>query len=278
VQVDINQKFMQTDESLSKSLDRWRVVAASVLGKSHEKVKQLCQDAHHWELLPEGVLIAAVADGAGSASLGKVGAIVASQTAVETIRWQYGVAKSAGELDSEEDDRHWQLLLTNALEAAKKAVEEEAIACKVTPRELATTLIIVVATPNLIAAVQVGDGVAVAGDRAGNITALTEPQRGEYVNETIFLVSPNALENVHVNVWRGVVSNIAMLSDGLQMLALEMSGGKPYAPFFFPMFQFVADVTNERDAQEQLVAFLRSERISKRTDDDLTLLLATIVN
>jgi len=49
---------------------------ASVRG-NHEKVGQLCQDAHHWEKLPEGVLVAAVADGAGSATLGKVGAIVA---------------------------------------------------------------------------------------------------------------------------------------------------------------------------------------------------------
>jgi hypothetical protein len=62
------------------------------------------------------------------------------------------------------------------------------------------------------------------------------------------------------------------------MLALETSGGKPYAPFFSPMFKFVADVTNPTEAQEQLVAFLRSERISTRTDDDLTLLLATRVN
>ncbi len=278
MQVDINQKFMQTDEPISKNLDRWRVVAASVLGKSHEKVKQLCQDAHHWELLPEGVLIAAVADGAGSASLGKIGAIVASQTAVETIRLYYETTKSVADFLKEEEDQKWQLLLANALEASKQAVEEEAIACRVTARELATTLIIVVATSNVIAAVQVGDGVAVASDRTGNAIALTAPQRGEYVNETIFLVSPNALENIQVNVWHGVVANIAMLSDGLQMLALEMNGGKPHAPFFAPMFQFIADVTDERDAHEQLVAFLRSERISTRTDDDLTLLLATIVN
>ncbi len=278
MQADINQTFMQTDEPISKNLGFWRVVAASVLGKSHEKVNQLCQDAHHWELLSEDVLVAAVADGAGSASLGKVGAIVASQTAVETIRVQYQAIENLEDSLEDREDQKWQSLLTNALEAAKKAVEEEAIACKVAARELATTLIIVVATPNLIAAVQVGDGVAVGCDRTGNMIALTSPQRGEYVNETIFLVSPNALEDIQVNVWHGVVANIAMLSDGLQMLALEMNGGKPHAPFFFPMFQFVADVTNEQDAQEQLVAFLRSERISTRTDDDLTLLLATIVN
>lgn len=267
---------MQTEDNISKELGHWRVVGASVLGKSHEKVKQLCQDAHHWEILPEGILIAAVADGAGSASLGKVGAIVASQTAVETIRSKYG--EVAHQEHVAMDEQTWKSLLASAIANAKTAVEEEAIACQVRARDLATTLIVVVATGQLIAAVQVGDGVAVAGDKAGNIVALTAPQRGEYVNETIFLVSPDVLDNINVNIWRGTVANIAILSDGLQMLALEMNGGKPYAPFFFPMFQFVAGVTDESEAKEQLVAFLRSERISNRTDDDLTLLLASIVN
>jgi len=167
----------------SKELFKWRVVAASVRGTSHERVKQLCQDAHHWEMLPEGILVAAVADGAGSATLGKVGAIVAAQTAVETIRLKTATPGSLL------DDEGWQVLLSKALEAARTAVEAEAVACKMTARDLATTLIIVVATPELIAAAQVGDGVAVAGDSQGNLIALTAPQRGEYANETTFLVS-----------------------------------------------------------------------------------------
>ncbi len=256
----------------SIELFEWRVVAASVRGTSHERIKQLCQDAHHWEMLPEGVLVAAVADGAGSAALGKIGAIVASQTAVETIRLKLAQPQAP------EDDKGWQLLLNNALVAAKTAVEAEAVACQMTARDLATTLIIVVATPKLIASAQVGDGVAVASDSQGNLIALTAPQRGEYANETTFLVSPNALETAQVNLWHGATANIAVLSDGLQMLALEMTDGKPHVPFFSPLFHFMADVTNETEAKEQLVALLRSERIQKRTDDDLTLLLATLVS
>ena len=55
---------------------RWQATAASVRGTSHEKTGQPCQDAHRWEILPGAILVAAVADGAGSASLGDMGAQV----------------------------------------------------------------------------------------------------------------------------------------------------------------------------------------------------------
>jgi len=64
-------KKKQTTMNTSEELFHWRL-AASVRGKPRES-GQLCQDAHHWEKLPEGVLVAAVADGAGSATLGKWG-------------------------------------------------------------------------------------------------------------------------------------------------------------------------------------------------------------
>ena len=254
-----------------QQLWQWRVAAASVRGTSHEKVGQLCQDAHHWQKLPDSVLVTAVGDGAGSASLGKVGAIVATQTAVETI------CAEQSRLYSTNDDG-WEEILTSALHSAKSAVEAEAAVCGLAARELATTLIIVVATPQLIAAVQVGDGLAVAGDRSGNVVSLTSPQRGEYINETTFLVSPNALDTVQVNLWRGDSSHIAVFSDGLQMLAVNMNDGTPYVPFFSPLFKFMADVEDENEAKEQLAEFLRSPRITDRADDDLTLLLATLVS
>lgn len=254
----------------SEDLLQWRLVAASICGRSHEKLGLLCQDAHHWATLPGGILVAAVADGAGSAALGKVGAIVAAETAVETI------CSSQVTLQPP-DDEGWQLLLTDALIAAKTAVEAEAVACNAVVRDLATTLIVIVATPKLVAAAQIGDGVAVLGDCQGNLIALTTPQRGEYANETTFLVSPHGLDTAQVTIWHGAVANIAVLSDGLQMLALEMNEGTPHAPFFSPLFHFLADVANEAEAKEQIVALLRSDRIAKMTDDDLTLVLATLV-
>lgn len=249
-------------------LCHWRVVSASVTGTSHHSSGQPCQDAYHWQLLPECVLVAAVADGAGSAALGEVGATVAAQTAVETVCTNI-------RLRSLEDDEGWRSLLANALKTAHLAVEAEAFSRQVKVRDLATTLILVVATPELIAAVQVGDGAAVVGNRQGNIIALTAPQSGEYLNETTFLISADAVETAQVTVWYGSTAHFAVFSDGLQMLALKMPESTPHAAFFSPLFRFVEGTTDEMEAQEQLVAFLRSPRVTERTDDDLTLLLAT---
>jgi hypothetical protein len=89
--------------------------------------------------------------------------------------------------------------------------------------------------------------------------------------------SPEALTTAQVTVWHGAPAHIAVLSDGLQMLALKMPEGTPHAPFFSPVFRFVENATEETEAQEQFAAFLGSPRITARTDDDVTLMLATLV-
>jgi serine/threonine protein phosphatase PrpC len=253
----------------SKQNPHWQVVAASVCGTSHIKNKQLCQDAHHWQLLPGNILVAAAADGAGSASQGKVGAMVAVETAIENLSLKEINRKSLT------DDETVQLLLTDALLAAKKAVEDEAAACNQKPQDLATTLIIAIASPEMVAAVQVGDGTAVAKDSAGNLLALTLPDNGEYINETTFLTSPTALETAQMRLWRETIVNVALLTDGLQMLALNMVVGEPHKPFFFPLFDFVKKAQDQAEAKEQLVKFLGSDRITQRTDDDLTLVIGS---
>lgn len=265
-QLAVGTKVMNTSNKISQ----WRVVAASVCGTSHARVKQLCQDAHHWQLLSDNLLVAAVADGAGSASQGKVGAMVAVETAIATIS-----TKEVTE-DTLADDRQVQSLLTEALIAAKTAVEEEAAACHKQPQDLATTLILVFATPEVVAVAQIGDGLAVAKDKRGNLLALTVPDHGEYINQTNFLTSPRALESAQIRLWRESILNIGILTDGLQMLALNMVVGEPHKPFFLPLFDFVANTEDKTVAKEQLVRFLGSERITQRTDDDLTIIIAAL--
>jgi serine/threonine protein phosphatase PrpC len=258
--------------NISKQIAQWRIVAASVCGTSHLKNKQLCQDAHHWQILSDNILVAAAADGAGSASQGKVGAMVAVETAIENISSK-GLTRS--NLTS---DGYVRSLLNDAMLAAKKAVENEAVTCDRQPQDLATTLIITVATPEVVAVAQIGDGLAVAKDRLGNLLALTTPDSGEYINETTFLTSPTALDTAQMRLWRTDIVNVGIITDGLQMLALNMVVGEPHKPFFFPLFEFVANAEDKTAAKEQLVKFLRSERITQRTDDDLTLIIAAFNN
>jgi hypothetical protein len=89
------------------ALPHWRVVAASVRGTSHEKTGQPCQDAHCWDIL--AVLAVTVADGAGSATLGEVGATIAAQTAIDTLRRRAAMPAWPA------SDADWCLLLTETL-------------------------------------------------------------------------------------------------------------------------------------------------------------------
>jgi serine/threonine protein phosphatase PrpC len=254
------------------SVSRWHVAAASVRGTSHAKTGQPCQDAHYWCPLLDDGLVVAVADGAGSAALGQIGAAIAAWTAATTLCARFSSSPWPC------DDAGWGACLTTAVEVAQAAVAAEAKARQVTRRHLATTLILAVATAEQVAVMQIGDGAVVVSDGQGSMVSLTVPLSGEYANETTFLIAPDALASAQVRVWHGKPTSLAAFTDGLQRLALTMPAGTPYAPFFVPLFRFVGVETNARKAHEQIEAFLRSERVTDRTDDDLTLVLATVVS
>lgn len=62
-----------------------------------------------------------------------------------------------------------------------------------------------------------------------------------------------------------------MFSDGLQMYQ-----GVAHAPFFAPLFKFIAVAKDLDVTHQELTEFLQSPRVCDRTDDDLTLLLASL--
>ncbi|MDP6039387.1 MAG: PP2C family serine/threonine-protein phosphatase [Candidatus Latescibacteria bacterium] len=254
----------------SDQSDGWKISATSVCGSSHEKLDLPCQDAHFWTVRSDGILLAAVADGAGSAKHSDVGAKIASQAAVETLCTERNLASKL-----HNKSETFRPILLKALKAALKAVKAEAKARTVKNRDLASTLIVVIATPQLIATAQIGDGAAVASDQKDHLIALTTPDSGEYINQTTFLISPKALATAQLHIWHGSPSHIAIFSDGLQMLALTMPFGKPHQPFFSPLFRFVSN-TETGKTEEQLTSFLRSPRVRERTDDDLTLMLVAL--
>ncbi len=242
----------------------WRVAAASVAGLRHLRNAAPCQDDHAWAHLPGGAFAAVVADGAGSAELGGTGSAVAARAAIDSIQ-------EAGPLP--DDSADLRSLLVRALTRARDAVVQEAARLERDPRDLATTLIVLVATRNLVAAAQIGDGGSVI-ETPGGVVALTVPVLGEYINETTFVVSPNAIETAQYKVLHQPCLALALFSDGLQMLALKLVTGEPFAPFFQPLFQFAAGAEEPGKAATDLAAWLASPRVSARTDDDVTLVLA----
>jgi hypothetical protein len=239
-----------------------------VRGTGHERSGQPCQDAHSWRCVGNAALVAVVADGAGSAALSEIGARIAADSALDAVAASLSLALPS-------TDEEWSGALLGAALAARNAVEAEAKLREIEARELASTLILASAHPSGIAVAQIGDGAAVVRARSGELSAITIPQNGEYPNETVFLTSPLAVETAQVVVWHGEPAQFALFSDGLQTIALSAKESAPYPPFFEPLFRFAGGIMDPSKAELELVEFLKSPRFEQRTDDDLTLVLAT---
>jgi hypothetical protein len=265
----------------------WRVLAASVPGTSHIRQGKGCDDAHgHIVLDNPTTLIAAVADGAGSASLGGVGARVAVE---EVVRW-------LGErlvTDVPQNEPAWHDALSGAFAAARQALElrvnavmrdepsayeqDHEVAAGHNPssvqlRDLATTLLVGVAADGWLAWAHVGDGALVAFDEGDSPVTVSWPSHGPYLDETVFLTSAHYADETGIGVVEtSNIAALALLTDGIELIALDFRAEEPYLPFFEAMLRYVR---GNDSSTEDLAAFLASDAVSERTDDDRTLLLA----
>jgi hypothetical protein len=247
---------------------QWRITGAAVPGISHLKQGLPCQDAAAYQVIEVdgmSVLLIALADGAGSAEFSDQGAQLAVKAALDSL--EANLQEQGAEVVLED-------LLLAAFEQARQALGQLSEQEQLPLRSLATTLTCVVALPGRLAVAQLGDGVVVIEDEQGELRALTQPQRGEYANETYFLIQEDALEQVQIENWEWAVRGLAVMSDGLMRLALKLPLHEPHQPFFKPLFAFAAGVDDAQEAALQLGAFLESERVCERTDDDKALVLA----
>ena len=253
----------------------WMVSKASVTGTSHRRTGLPCQDSSSYSIADE-VLIAAVADGAGSATMSDVGSALAAETSVRTIERLLN--------DYHDHTPHplhetcLKRVVAGAVEEARRELHEESQRREVNVRQLATTLLLAVHTRDIMAAAQIGDGAMVVSDGSGQYATFIAPQRGEYANQTNFLTSSDAMSMLEVRIERvnDSSSRLAMFTDGLQNLVLRAADDSPHAPFFNPVFAWIASQPVSDDTDRKLAAFLESPRVISRADDDLTLLLATL--
>lgn len=241
------------------------VYGASVKGTGHVRADLPCQDAHGWRVARHG-LCCAVADGLGSAPRADEGSQLAVSTALEAL------VESAEAVSGWETPEALEASVLNAFHQARNALALECGASS-SIGALATTLLVAVVTDNATAIGQIGDGGIVGRWESGDLVALSAPTLGEYVNEVEPLTSPKALTGITIRSWPIAARGVALFSDGLQAMAMNLATGLPFSPFFEPFFNIPTSeemvVWNDR-----LCQFLLSERVCKRTEDDKTLVVA----
>lgn len=251
----------------------WRVVAASAVGTSHVTSGRACEDSC-WAQVEitagkKPILSIFVADGAGSAEFGGEGAEIAMQTAADFM---------AGKIIEGEFGINDELAVQCIL-AIRQRIESRASAEGKRSRDFACTLLGVISLPNATLAMQIGDG-GIVFQTDQELELAIVPMTGEYANMTHFVTDENAIEVLCTRVINQPLSKVAVFSDGIQRLALNMSTNTPYTPFFSSFFKALESARPEQEDElhTALFKFLNSDAVNCRTDDDKTLALAIVIN
>lgn len=250
----------------------WAVISASVIGTAHETNENPCQDSCHFlrvRIAEEEVLLAAVADGAGSASLSQVGSS-------EAVRHLLGMVVSDTASVATIDAAQVKDWFRGVLQHLNAVADRESVPLG----ELACTLLLAIVWRNGAVFAQIGDGAWVV-ERGGQLEAGTWPHMGEYANVTVFVTTKGVLEfeaqsdtsQFQFRRLDGPIDAIAGFTDGLQSLALDYARRTPFEPFFRGMFTPLRAVEDEMQLLVPLRQLLASEVITSRTDDDKTLVL-----
>jgi hypothetical protein len=249
----------------------WRIVGASVVGTSHALNDSCCQDScwaqEDVTLQGHSLLSIFVADGAGSASHGGEGAELAMQTAAEVI----AIKLRQGEFGIGDD------LAVECVLAIRTALQARASSLGLHPRDFACTLLGVISQPSASLVLQIGDGGIVVN--AGNgLEVPIVPMSGEYANMTNFVTDENAIEVLKTKTYASSFSQVAVFSDGIQRLALNMATNTHHEPFFSHLFKTLetASLDQEDQLHQALIRLLNSEAVNARTDDDKTLVIAAL--
>jgi serine/threonine protein phosphatase PrpC len=257
----------------------WKAIARSVIGTSHQQQQLPCQDYGNSQTLND-IVIGAVADGAGSAQYSEQGAKIAVAIALKflasTETWLQQRQRSWLSLPDLPSADLINKLFTKTLTRVISALEKQAEIDQCPVNELACTLIAFIATPNWVAAMQIGDGFMVVRCKHQDYQLLFKPDKGEFVNETTFVTSKTALDEMQVRLLTGQQEFICASTDALERVAIRLSDWTPFPPFFKPLEEYLWETPQPEHDDAYLIQFLESERLNDRTNDDKTLLLCLL--
>ncbi|MCM5570050.1 protein phosphatase 2C domain-containing protein [Burkholderiaceae bacterium FT117] len=254
-------------------MDRWIWVSASQIGTSHRRSGQQLQDAYScFTVLPSlrEVFVGIVSDGAGSSIFGRQGAALICRTIGLAARRHLSLGHPIPCRDT----------LESWVDQARDRIYRAAAHRGKEPRDFAATLVCAISDGQHSVFAHVGDGCAVTRERAtGEWVAPTWPDHGEYASMTSFVTDQPAAK-VRVCTISEEIDAIAIFSDGIERMVLDMATRKPAERFFAAVAAPVTDspVPNGKDAalSRALAAYLDSEQVCARTDDDKTLVIATL--
>ncbi len=245
-----------------------KVYGASVVGTSHISSDTPCHDAHAYRVLPENLgIIACVSDGMGSAKAAEIGSQTASSFIVDYLEKM---------LDPKMSDDEIILLIKEGYVETYDQLLMTASQHELHIKDLNATLLVFVSLGKRQFYGQVGD-CSMIGRLDDQYQVIAKQQRGEYANATYSICDETSIEQGIYEKIDGLFPEVALMSDGIESISISSKDKVVSKLFYDPFFKvFSHESYHQKDVEAALVRFLNSERISKKTDDDKTLLFISL--
>lgn len=203
----------------------------SITGKSHLAKGTCCQDAHKIKRLDNGWIIAAVADGVGSAGNSHIGSGIAVETAVsvceEFMPWDYSIISIKS-------------MMRTAYNYALKQILREAEKSGEPVESYDTTLTMVIYDGNRIIYGHSGDGGIIGLNSFGSYVPITVPQKGEDGVSVIPLRA--GYTQWEINTYEEELAAVLIMTDGMldaftpYLIRLQEGAGSGVYPLFASFF------------------------------------------
>lgn len=254
----------------------WQVLGASLRGRSHAHRAEHRDDAIA-ALAANDVLLLAVADGAGSSALSRIGAAVTAQLAVTRTAARFAAAPAQDGMVA-----RLGTAMAHAAHDAAVRLHDLAAAAEVSPAALRTTLILVAIAGDLLLVSQVGDGAVLVQRRDGTVQRVGAQRASAWAGEVTCFV-PDACAMTEAAALRQVdaadVTLVALMTDGVDdpFHPLEQSGSAlveqwrhgTSAPIGTARQPVIGSVLGDAAALQQWMTFEQRGEV-----DDRSLLLA----
>jgi hypothetical protein len=227
----------------------WAYAYALRAGNGHER----CDDVCICETLGD-YIIAAVSDGAGSAEHAREGAAITCQTFLELA-----IPLFSGAIEPS--------CLVASVQKKIPSAQLESHSC---------TFVGAIAGPKGALILQIGDGACIVKQPSTTeFSVPIWPEETEFLNHTFFVTMADAEDHLRVHRLEEPIEQLALFTDGLQHLVLDLKTQQPHQPFFRSVFEKLASVP-EQDIKASwwLERTLASDPVTKRTDDDTSIVIA----
>lgn len=247
----------------------WKWAAASQRGTAHIQAGDHRQDAFRVLAADAGFLIMVACDGAGSTRHGGQGAALVARLLSSRAKAWITSRHALPSIDA----------ITLWVEEARASIAKSAERIGCTIGDFATTLVMAISNGRSTLTAHIGDGAIVARcSGSGDMVSLSWPNSGDYASETFFLT--DAVPSLRLGVIDDYpIDRLALLTDGMERLSLDFAGHRPHTRFFECLLTPLAQsLASGRDValSRQLAAFLVSDSVNARTDDDKTLVIALL--